>query len=78
MDINKYLFFENCHIITYVKTKVNCQMRFTDILTPNFTDDSDETGKHRGNFLSLEELKMSDATSKNVSYAPLKQTVISY
>lgn len=53
-------------------------MRFTDILTPNFTDDSDETGKHRGNFLSLEDLKMSDATSKNVSYAPLKQTVISY
>ena len=47
MDINKYLFFEDCQIITYVKTKVNCQMRFTDILTPNFTDDSNETGKQQ-------------------------------
>lgn len=80
MDKSGNKIFENVQIFTYFERMINCQMRFIDIFTPDSTSDSNGTAnsKHRGNFLSLEELKMSDETSKNVSYASPKQAMVSY
>lgn len=47
MDKNENKIFEDVQIFTYVERMVNCQMRFIDIFTPDFTDDSNETGKQQ-------------------------------
>ena len=60
MDKSGNKIFENVQVFTYFERMINCQMRFIDIFTPDFTSDSNGTGKHRGNFISLEELKMSN------------------
>ena len=47
MDKNANKNFEDVQIFTYVERMVNCQMRFIDIFTPDFTGDSNETGKQQ-------------------------------
>lgn len=42
-DKSENKIFEDVQIFTYFV--INCQMRFIDIFKPDFTDDSNETGK---------------------------------
>lgn len=43
VDKSENKIFEDVQIFTYFV--INCQMRFIDIFKPDFTDDSNETGK---------------------------------
>ena len=46
MDKSENKIFEDVQIFTFFERMINCQMRFTDIIIPDYTDDSNETGKH--------------------------------